>query len=246
MLATHVRVNPAVPLVAALTLCLILAPALSWAAPQPVRKADDCNSSIAISGVPMPSTMVDAMFPLNLVVTNRVSTDSLNNQVAQSFKQVQFWPACASTLPCAGSTGWLEFVPGSESIACDAANTATVTATETTDMSGETVILFDFAMGGGPDPDALLLPAVLDTSCTITIDVQVAPMVNGDIEMQAATAGICDPTSLDPLGSTADATAMILVVPTLGETGLLLLGLLLLASTWWVLRRRASGGAAAS
>lgn len=220
--------------VALIVLCLVLVPTVVTSAPQPVRKALDCNSQLIIS---IPATVMPGeMFPVTLTVVKGISTDVLDNPIAQEFKTISFFPSCTSTMPCMAPAAPLpvEFA-GPVSTTCPVDYPWTITPP----MSPGPQLDFTFTGGTSiADPNALTLPAAAGTSqCDLVFNVMVASDFTGDISMEATTMGLCRDADLN---SSAEATADLTVVPdapTLGETALIMLALLLVAGFWLVQRR---------
>ena len=230
------------PLGRVITMAVGFALLVPVATPIPAQintKALDCNSDIMISlGVQTGQTV-----PVTLTVISGPATDAADVPVIQTFPSITFFPSCSTTLPCVVDTGPPQPVTlgALTSTTCDVAFPWTATPNP-----GQDEILFTFTPVA-PSTADLTLPApgspLGTTQCDLVFDVTVDATATGMIAMQANTDGVCDPGGLD-LNSSAQATAVITPVPTLGEIGLIALALLLGLGTWIALRRRPAGGAA--
>lgn len=236
MLARCFRFKTASPLglAALMALGLVLLPTVAGTAPQQTYRALDCNSDLDI-GLPPMGIAPGATVPVTLMVTSGPSTDAANANVAQQFDTINFFPSCDNTLPCVPPAAPLPITfVGFVSNTCGVMPTATA-------MAGGSQIEFSFP----PNPPALTLPAApagdATISCELVFDVLIDAGFTGTIDMEATTSGVCDPGGL-MLNSSAEATATVTVVPTLGEYGLIALALLLVAASWFHLRRRAVTG----
>lgn len=236
MLVRFLRLNsgPQLGRVTLIALALMLLPSMAASEETDVVKALDCNSELIIN-LPMDAAP-GATIPVTLEVVNGVSTDAADNNVEQLFKAITFWPSCTNTLPCVPDPALpISFVgPVSTDCAVDDPWTATP-------MAGGEMIEFTFSGGTGPDTAALTLPAAAMpmgvSTCSLVFEVKIDDAFAGTTAMQATTMGVCDPRGL-MLNSSADATADLTVVPTLGEIALVVLALLLGVAAWFSLRRR--------